>query len=272
VPAICRCAQRRLAAAALFAALVAHAAPASAQGDDMSRAKEAFSRGQAAFDGGRYEEARAAFQESLAAFPHFRTLFNIALCEEKLGNVRGAVEMYQRYVDWPADVPNREEVSAKLAELRATLPPEPEPEPPPPRGEAAPAPPVAPPPERGPDLRAPGWIGVGLGAAGVVVGAVFVGLANKKKKEMEEVSGEVYDPAVHGAIIEDGERYEKAGWAVGGFGVLFAAAGAVLLLASDHGGEAAADGAKGGGGTARRVEIVPAAGPGAAAAAVRWRF
>jgi tetratricopeptide (TPR) repeat protein len=258
-------APRDLVAVAIAATMLSIAAPALAQGDDMTRAKEAFSRGQAAYDAGRYEEAKTAFQESLEAFPHFRTLFNIALCEEKLGNVRGAVDMYQRYVDWPADVPNREEVVGKLAELRATLPPEPAAEPPEPPGEGGePPPPVEPlpgaVPERGPDLRVPGWIGVGAGAAGVVVGAVFLGLAQKQKKEMEAVAGEPYDPAVHDAIIEDGERYEKAGWVVGGFGVLVAAVGAVLLLASDHG-----DGEEG-------AALVPIAGPGAVAGGVRWSF
>lgn len=260
-------------AAALAAAVLSIAASARAQGDDMSRAKESFSSGQTAFDGGRYEEARTAFQESLEAFPHFRTLFNIALCEEKLGNVRGAIDMYQRYVDWPADVPNRDEVAVKLAELKATLPPEPEP-PTPPGGEGdAPQPPaVTPPgpaPERGPDLRVPGWIAVGAGAAGAVVGAVFLGLAQKKKKEMEGVTGEAYDPAVHDAIIDDGERFEKVGWVVGGFGVLVAAVGTVLLLASDH------DDGENDGGVPKAGEstaIVPIGGSDAFAAAVQWRF
>jgi tetratricopeptide (TPR) repeat protein len=251
-------------AAAFLAAIFAAGAPALAQGDDMSRAKEAFSRGQTAFDAGRYEEARAAFEESLAAFPHFRTLFNIALCAEKLGDVRTAVAMYQRYVDWPSEVPNREEIAAKLAQLQATLPKEPAPEPQPVEEPDEPEPPIAPPaprPEPGKDLRIPGWIAVGTGAAGVVVGAVFLGLAQKKKKEMEGVDGETYDPSVHDAIPEDGRLYEKVGWIVGGVGVVAAAVGTVLLLASDDEPKKGAPAA-----------IAPAVGPGAVAATVRWSF
>jgi tetratricopeptide (TPR) repeat protein len=274
VLSIFRCAPRNLVAAALASAILAMATSALAQGDNMSLAKEAFSRGQTAFDAGRYEEARTAFHDSLEAFPHFRTLFNIALCDEKLGNVQEAIEMYQRYVDWPADVPNREEVAAKLAALKATLPPEPEPPVPPPVDGGEPQPPVAKPsgpaPERGPDLRVPGWIGVGTGAAGAVVGAVFLGLAQKKKKEMEGVAGEAYDPAVHDAIIEDGERFEKVGWVVGGFGVLVAAIGAVLLIASDDGD----DGENDGGATKaeKSAAFVPIVSSDAVAAAVQWRF
>jgi len=257
-----------LLAAALAAAALAAGAGAAAQGDDMTRAKEAFSRGQAAFEAERYEEARAAFQESLAAFPHFRTLFNIALCDEKLGDVRGAIDMYQRYVDWPADVPNRDGVAAKIAELKAQLPPEPEPPPAPPPGDGPePEPPPAPRPAEAPrpDLRVPGWIAVGVGAAGVVAGGVLLGLAQRKKGEMEAVDGEVYDPAAHDAILEDGRAYEKAGWISGGLGVLVAAAGAVLLLVSGDGADEAA-----GGGAA--PEVVPAVGPDGAAAVARWRF
>ena len=257
---------RTIFAVALAVAVLAGAGSARAQGDDMSRAKEAFSRGQTAFDAGRFEEARAAFQESLDAFPHFRTLFNIALCEEKLGNVQGAVDKYQRYVDWPAELPNREEVAAKLAALKATLPPEPTPPAPADAEADEPQPPDAPPPpesrERGPDLRVPGWIAVGTGAAGAVVGAVFLGLAQKKKKEMQGIDGEPYDAAVHDAIIEDGKRYQTIGWVVGGFGVLVAAVGTVLLVASDDGDDVG-DG---------KPEIVPVVDPQTVAAAARWRF
>jgi hypothetical protein len=211
--------------------------------------------------------------ESLSAFPHFRTLFNIALCEEKLGNVRGAIDMYQRYVDWSAEVPNRDAIRAKLAELKAQLPPEPAP-PTPPAGDEALPPPVPPPPvsapapEPGPDLRVPGWITVGTGAAGVVVGAVFLGMAQKKKKEMEAIQGEPYDPKGDEAILEDGRLYQKVGWIVGGFGVLAAAVGAVLLVASDDG-SAESGGAPDG---KKDVALVPIVGPGGVAAVAEWRF
>jgi tetratricopeptide (TPR) repeat protein len=271
------CALRIFFTAALAATVLSISASALAQGDDMSRAKEAFSRGQAAYDSGRYDEARTAFEESFAAFPHFRTLFNIALCEEKLGDVQGAVDMYQRYVDWPSEVPNREEVSAKLAELKALLPPEPAPPAPPVAPNEPPKPSVTPPTkehERGPDLRVPGWITVGTGAAGAVVGAVFLGLAQKKKKEMEAIDGELYDPSVHDAMPEDGRRYQKIGWVVGGFGVLAAAVGTVLLIASDdgHDTEVGGEKAKAKGEGANGAAIVPIVGPETVAAAVQWRF
>jgi tetratricopeptide (TPR) repeat protein len=228
-------------ALAIAVAVIAQmlATSASAQGDDMSRAKEAFSRGQTAFDAGHYREAREAFEESLAAFPHFRTLFNIGLCAEKLGDVKGAVDMYQRYVDWPGEVPNREDVATKLTELKASLPQEPlqpsQAEVNPQRPEPTRPSVGTPEDETRPDLRVPGWIAVGTGAAGVVVGAVFLGLAQKKKSEMEDIAGVQYDPATHDALPEDGKRDQTIGWIAGGVGLAVAATGAILLLVSRRG-------------------------------------
>jgi tetratricopeptide (TPR) repeat protein len=203
-----------------------------AQGDDMSQAREAFARGQQLFDDGDYRAARKAFGESLAAFPHYRTLFNIALCEEKLGRIAEAVEMYQRYVDWPSEVPNREEVAAKLAELRAQLPPEPEP-PADDDEDGAEVPPEPPAEADGPNLIVPGWIVTGVGAAGMITGGVLLGLAQSRANEIRKIDGEVYDPAVHDELQDEGRTFEKTGWIVGGIGVAAVAAGVVLLLVSE---------------------------------------
>jgi len=257
-----------------FAVALSAAAEAFAQGDDMNRAKELFTTGQAAFEAGRYDEAQKAFEESLAAFPHFRTLFNIGLCAEKLGDTPKAIAMYQRYVDWPSEVPNREDVAKKVEELEATLPPEPK-TPSEDSDEPATTPEHTPPPSgapsdgRGRDLRIPGWIAVGTGAAGMIVGGVFLGLANGKKKEMEEIDGEPYDPATHDAIIDDGERDEKIGWIAGGAGLAVAVTGAILLLVS-RSGSSPRDGAASS--REARLVVTPIATSERAAIDVQWRF
>jgi hypothetical protein len=220
----------------LVAACLLWPAPALAQGDDMTRARESFARGQELFEEGDYEAAKTAFEESLAAFPHYRTLFNIALCEEKLENIPQAVEMYQRYVDWPSEVPNREEVASKLAELRALLPPEPEPEVPP-KPPAKADEPVGPVEEPGPNLIVPGWITVGVGAAGMITGGVLLGLAQSRANEIQKTDGEVYDPGEHDTLQDEGRSFEKAGWVVGAIGVAAVAAGVAMLLVSDTGEE-----------------------------------
>ena len=190
----------------------------------MQRAKDAFSRGQSHYDVGEFNEAREAFQLSFDAFPHFRTIFNLALCEEKLGNVAAAVELYHRYLNWSGDVPARDDVEKKLEKLQALLPPEPEPEP-----EPSPTSEV----EKGPDLIVPGWITLGSGAAVTILGGVMLGLAASKKGEIEDVQDVAYDPDKHDQMIADGERYEDIGWLVGGIGVAAMGAGLVMLLVSD---------------------------------------
>lgn len=244
------------------------------QGDDMARAKEEYSRGQELFDDGDYEGAMEAFYESFDAFPHYRTIFNLALCAEKLERIPEAVEFYQRYVDWSEEVPNRGDVLAKIEELRALLPPEPEPEP---GTETEPEPEPEPetgeeePPEtdgskgqveRGPDLRGPGWIAMGTGAAAVVVGGVMLGMARKKSAEMASVDGVPYEPGVHDELPEDGKVYEKAGWAVGGVGIAALASGLVMLLMSENP-ESAKEPA---------VEVGVTTGPGGGSATVGVRF
>lgn len=259
-----------VAALALVGSWMLFVTAAHGQGDDMSRAREAFARGQELFDNGDYETARVAFQESLDAFPHYRTIFNIALCEEKLGRVAEAVEMYQRYVDWPADVPNREEVAKKVEELRQLLPPEPEAPPEPPGGTGEPEPETEPDPapeepgeEPGPDLIVPGWITVGIGAAGMITGGVLLGLAQARANEVQNVEGEEYVPKVHDAMQDEGRTFERAGWTVGAIGAAAVAAGVTMLLVSDRAEEQPAE-----------PEIAAGVGPldGGVALGARWSF
>jgi len=238
----------------------------------MTRAKESFSRGQDLFDAGDFTGARDAFEESLEAFPHFRTVFNIALCEEKLGNVREAVDMYHRYLDWPSEVPEREAVEEKIAELSALLPPEePEPvepeappeEPDPSVGDRPPEDGPAPAPDDGADLAVPGWVLTAAGGAAVVAGVALLGAAKGAADDIEAEQGVPYDPEKHDAMVEDGETYEAAGWIVGGIGLAALVAGVAML-------------ASGGGGEPEDAEPPVAAAAFAsdrgAAAAISWRF
>ncbi len=209
-----------------------------AQGDDMTTAREAFAQGQAKFDEGDYLGAIEAYKRSFEAFPHFRTLFNIALCEEKRGNVAAAREMYTRYVEWPAEVPNRAEIRKKIEELDKQLPKAPEPvqkepvQPEPPIEQAKVEPVIVVKP--GPNLSIPGWTVLGTGAAGIVVSGVLLGVAASKSNEMRslENSGEPYDPDKHGQLPDEGRVLEKAGWVTGAIGLAAVATGIVLLLVS----------------------------------------
>ncbi len=82
-------------------------------------AREAYGRGQTAFDAGDYENALAAFQEAYEAVPNPIVLVSIANSEERLGDVRAAVETLEQYLEERADAPDREEIELRLADLRS---------------------------------------------------------------------------------------------------------------------------------------------------------
>ncbi len=229
----------------LVLVIVFHGSAVWAQGDDMDLARQAYAEGQTRFDEGDYSRALEAFERSLQAFPHFRTIFNIALCHDKLGNIAEAVQMYTRYRDWPTDVPNREEVGAKIKQLEQQLPPEPPTEPEEeisedtaeidPEPEAKPAEETEPPP----DYVVPGWITAGSGVAGMVIGGVFFGLAKSRVAEMRDLenSETQYNPDTHGQLPDEGRAFETTGWVVGGVGLVTFVVGIALLIVSGEPGE-----------------------------------
>lgn len=228
-------------------------ASAVAENENLQTARDTFSAGQKLFNEGDYEGARDKFRQSLQAFPHFRTVFNIALCEEKLGNISEAVKMYEEYIDWPTEVPSRQAVTKKVEQLKKKLP-----------GESGD------PEEQMPDeetalaskdgtlsgtleeqisaqvaegaykdelnnrYEVPGWITLGAGAAGVLVGSVLLGVAHSKLDEMRAVEkgGYRYDADKHDALVDDGKKLQLAGWLTGGLGLVSVGTGALMLIFS----------------------------------------
>ncbi len=78
-------------AAVAFFVVAALALPASAQDADVERrARVHFESATEYFDTGRYEEALREFQASYDASPHAELLYNIYLCEERLGAFEAA--------------------------------------------------------------------------------------------------------------------------------------------------------------------------------------
>ncbi len=109
---------------ALVAALAMTAFSASARAEverDVERARAHFEAGEAHFDAGRYREAMAEFSraDALVASPINR--YNIALCQDSLGDAAAAVREYRAYLEAMPDAPNRGDVEARIAELREEL-------------------------------------------------------------------------------------------------------------------------------------------------------
>ncbi len=184
------------------------------------------------------------FEESLRAFPHFRTVFNIALCHERLNNIPAAVALYQQYLEWPSEVPSRDELATKLELLRSKLPPEagsgvdsgegsedgPRVVEPTDGGEEDPVP--VPPEDTGPNLAVPGWVMFGTGLAAMIPGGIMLGLARAKKNKMDGIDQSEYDSDVHDSVPEEGQTFETAGWIVGGIGVAAMTSGLIMVLVS----------------------------------------
>jgi hypothetical protein len=107
--------------ALLAVALLVGSGVASAQPTDAAQreAGEEFERGERAQARGLYHDAIAAYQKAFALVPHSNTLFNIAVCYEKLGQWSQSVDYYERYLSHAEDPVDGVEVRDKIRELRA---------------------------------------------------------------------------------------------------------------------------------------------------------
>jgi len=89
----------RLAAAVLGLALALSSNPCHAQALDAAQALTLFKQGRKALAHQDYEAARAAFAESLRLDPRIGTLWNLADCEEHLGQLALAYVHWQEAID-----------------------------------------------------------------------------------------------------------------------------------------------------------------------------
>lgn len=91
--------------------------------DAKREAGEHFERGERAQKRGLYHDAIAAYEMAFQLVPHSSTLFNIAVCYEKLGKWAEAVDYYQRYLTIDENAVDAVEVNDKVRELRARMGP-----------------------------------------------------------------------------------------------------------------------------------------------------
>jgi tetratricopeptide (TPR) repeat protein len=157
------------------------AAPAASEDkapvDTEARAMQAYNDGKAAYDAGKYEEALKLFLDAQSLYPSPVFHYNVALCQESLGNLEQAVISYEAYLrsyknafnEDPEDKVNTEN---KIERLNKQIELE--------KAEAdKPAEPViiAPPPEQTDEPAKPSHPGRGLIITGGVLTGVGVGVA-----------------------------------------------------------------------------------------------
>ena len=215
-------------------------------------AGENFAAAQEAYEMGRPMRALAHYQCSYQLAPHHNTLYNIGVLAEGIGELQTAVESYREYLSRYPDAPERDDITGRLAGLRARMPvtpeptppptpPEPEPTPPPTPPEPEPTPPPPPPePEPQPEPEQGGttigrimaWVTLGLGVAIAGAGGALYGVAASRHNEFElELEREVMTYNELDELGQSGWGLELAGWVLMGTGLAAIAASVVLFVA-----------------------------------------
>lgn len=110
---------RRLLPAAALLALLAPSRPAPAQDRREAEAKREYRLGWSALQAGDYAEAYEHYKRSYELSPRPRTLFNLAVTEEKLGRFEDAMRHYAEFVAQAE--PRDAEFKAQALERHAAL-------------------------------------------------------------------------------------------------------------------------------------------------------
>ena len=161
-----------------------HAAPAQESSDDP---KLLYERGSALYALGRYAEAAPLFERAFEIKPDPALLYNAAQAYRLMGDKPRALTLYQNYFRLYGDqIPNRDEVSHQIDQLKEAIASDEKSKTAPPTGTqplsksdtpAATTLTAAPPPPSKPLIKRPWfWVAVGGGAV-VVVTALAVGIA-----------------------------------------------------------------------------------------------
>lgn len=97
--------------------LASTAAAQEVDAERERRARQHYEAGTAYFDTGDYESALREFRQAHAESPHGELLYNVYLCQERIGNLREAVEALEAFLETP-NVPRREILERRLVYLR----------------------------------------------------------------------------------------------------------------------------------------------------------
>ncbi len=154
-------------------------AVASANGPDEERALVLFEESVELYRTGRFSDAAALLRTAYSLHAEPVLLYNLARALEGDGDLEGAIDAYARYLETAGDVPDRGAIERKLDTLRREVAEHERLE----HAERAPpqrASEAAPPPQGSARRAGPSplpWVVAGVGAAGMIAGAILGGLA-----------------------------------------------------------------------------------------------
>lgn len=211
--------------------------------DEQAKSRQLFKQAETLANDGKWKEACLLFQAAHDLNSTGGTALRTADCYEKIADYERALGMYQYIVDHRGSDKNQERVALaenRVAALKKQLakdqppvvqkPPVDQQPPPPPTAPAVPEEPPPPPPN-----RVPAFVSFGVGGAGLVLGAVFGGLAMAQASGVKsDAKKECPGDTCKNADLEDRKSAAiTKGWVANvGFGVAIAGAvtGVVLLV------------------------------------------
>jgi hypothetical protein len=94
--------------------------PAAPVDEAQAKAKEHYTNGKALYEKGNYADAMAEFQTAYDLKPHPSVLKSIGECKVQIGDIPGAIAIYEKYVEDPAAT-KKDEVSTKIIELKGMM-------------------------------------------------------------------------------------------------------------------------------------------------------
>ena len=97
---------------------IGFAVSAPVRGDDTETAKDEYHKGVAAFELKEYDVALAHFTESYNLSGKPGILYNLAVCQEKLGQTDRAIAYYELYLEEVPDAEDQDAVRKKVAVLK----------------------------------------------------------------------------------------------------------------------------------------------------------
>jgi tetratricopeptide (TPR) repeat protein len=225
-----------LVAASLLAAAPVRAEPAAPAGPAAEppagpSAAELSTEAIARFEAKDYDAAARLFEQAHGLDPNPNYLFNIGRVYEEKGDIRRAVEYYERFLQQPGvTIESRDLALQRLRVLKAILretgpqpgapaeaqpAPAPAPEPAPPQAR-----PVADDPDPKKTMRLAGYGLLGIGGVSMIVGGIFGGMTLARKSELDDAPAEDRPSIAHQgttfAAVSDVTLFSGAALAVTG--------------------------------------------------------
>jgi hypothetical protein len=101
--------------------LIIALASQSALAEDTAKARDAFLKGNTLYTSKKFKDALAKFEESYAAKPHPATMYNIARCQDQLGDLLRSMTSYKEYLRQSPQADDADEVVKAIASIEGRL-------------------------------------------------------------------------------------------------------------------------------------------------------